>query len=296
MSDIPFDLKNNQDFDEIGRQFARFCKVIAALRDPDHGCPWDLEQSFETLRSYMLEEAWEASLAMKEGNGKEISGELGDVLLQVVLNAQLGRDQNLFSIMDVITSVLEKMIRRHPHVFGGDDEKNPNKSVSDIRKTWEEIKADEAALSESVPVKKEKGYFEKAKAHKIFPASTQALKIGRLAADINFDWKSPQPVFETFLSEVRELEAEWNQGNIKDQDRFNEELGDLYFSLAQVCRHQKLDPELIAMEGNHKFLRRFKKLESLAKEENIAIEKSSQETLETLWQKVKTLEKQEPKN
>lgn len=291
MSELPFNLKTDQNFDEIGKLFADFCRMIAALRDPDHGCPWDLEQNFESLRTYMLEEAWEASLAMKDGDGPEILGELGDVLLQVVLNAQVGRDQNQFSIKEVISSIHEKMVRRHPHVFGSETEKNPDKSVSEIRKTWEEIKSEEAGLSGSDSGKKHKGYFEKAKAHKIFPATTQALKIGRLASDIQFDWKSSKPVFETVLSEVRELEAEWNHGNIKDQKRFNEELGDLYFSLAQLCRHQKLDPELIAMEGNHKFLRRFKMLESLARDENIDIKSSKQEVLEELWQRVKVLEK-----
>ena len=133
------------------------------------------------------------------------------------------------------------------------------------------------------------GYFEKAKVKKVFPASTQALKIGKLASRINFDWDGTEPVFEKFLSEVKELRNEWENG--KDREKVADEMGDVYFSLAQLCRHMKFDPEVIAGSGNLKFLKRFRMLEDLAGQKSIDVKNASQEQLESLWREAKELEK-----
>ena len=290
MVTIPFALRNQQDFSEAVRLFQEFCQVVAALRDPINGCPWDLEQSHDSLRSFMIEEACEASQAMEAGIPSHIVEELGDVLLQVVLNAQLGADQKTFSLADVIRSILAKMIRRHPHVFGGIDATKKS-SAEEVLADWSKLKEQERRYgSRNGAGKGKKGYFEEAGMAKVFPATTQAAKIGKLARAIEFDWDGSDPVFSCFLSEVEELRQELSAEE-PSAGRIKDELGDLYFSLAQLCRHLKLDPELVASGGNQKFLRRFRALEQLAEEKGIDIRQESKEGLEALWKQAKALER-----
>jgi MazG family protein len=266
---------------EIQEAFLEFCKTVAALRDPKTGCPWDIEQTHETLRSYMIEEAYEAAEVMKQNDPAKIADELGDVLLQVVLNAQLGADAKTFNIVDVINCINSKMIRRHPHVFGSEAEKSKRGDRQGIKDKWQEIKRQEAGTEE----KRASGYFDKAKDR--FPASTQALKIGKIAAKINFDWDHPKEVLNQFLSEVEELKAEFDGG---DPKRVAEEMSDVYFSMAQLCRHLNLDPELVAADGNQKFFRRFALVEEIAQEQGIEITAAPREVLEELWLKAKERE------
>jgi len=231
----------------------------------------------------MIEEAYEAAEAMSEGSPRELCEELGDVLLQVVLNAQLARDAGAFQISDVIAAIDAKMRRRHPHVFG-DDAQRTRRSKGEIRANWETIKASEKTVKKKSPSTSET-FHEKAQ----YPASLNAAQIGKTAARIKFDWPGPEPVLEQFLSEVDEMRREFKErSSPKARSRLAEELGDVYFSLAQLCRHLDLDPETVAIDGNRKFLRRFKKVEQLAAKRGIKIAGAPTNTLEALWQEAKS--------
>jgi MazG family protein len=253
--------------------FERFCATIAALRHPVTGCPWDLEQTHLSLRRYLIEEAYEAAEAMGEGDTREICDELGDVLLQVVLNAQIAKDARTFTIDDVVNAIDAKMRRRHPHVFGDGS-----------KVSWESIKADEKAAAGKKPAT---GHF--ADAAKKHPAAAQSVAIGKLAKKIRFDWDEPKEVFDQLASEVEELRAEFAAGKL-DRARVSEELGDVYFSLAQLCRHLDLDPETVALDGNRKFLKRFAVLEGLAEKRGVAVAGAAREVLEGLWKDAKKTE------
>ena len=271
------------DLDQAAKAFRDFVVTIAALRDPKDGCPWDLKQTHETLRRYMIEEAYEASEAMASDDAVEIQGELGDVLLQVVLNAQLAKDDERFSIVEVIKGIDDKMRRRHPHVFGPKGEASADEgiSVAEVRSNWDVIKAEEKAKAGKT---KAKGAF--ADAEKKQPASLQAEKIGKIAEKIRFDWDSPDEVFAQVRSEVDEVAAELAKKK-RSKAKLAEEIGDLYFSLTQLCRHLELDPEIVAVDANRKFLRRFARLEEIAGKRKLPLAKAKREELEALWKAVK---------
>jgi MazG family protein len=268
------------DLGEAANAFSEFVTTIAWLRDRELGCPWDLEQDHASLRRYMVEEAYEAAEAMSGTDNDEIRDELGDVLLQVVLNAQVAADTGSFSLADVIRSIDSKMRRRHPHVFDREGEALTSKQV---RGNWDKIKATEKQGKKAAPA----GVF--AGAGKKHPATLQAFDIGKTAAKIRFDWDTPTEVLQQLRSEVSELEAEFASGTA-DKARIASEIGDVYFSLGQLCRHLELDPETVAMDGNRKFLRRFARLESIAASEGIDVRTASRAQLEELWVKAKKSE------
>ncbi len=270
-------------FKEAAALFFEFCETVATLRHPKKGCPWDLEQTHASLRKYMIEEAYEASAVMCEKKSHEniekLFEELGDVLLQVVLNAQLGSDERSFDIRKVIQSINQKMIRRHPHVFDVKQNKI-KKTPAQVLKDWDGLKAQEKKKEDSTH------YFQEIKKHP-GPASTQAIKIGNLAGKINFDWKNPLQVLDVLKSEIIELEKEIKA---KHKKNIYEEMGDVYFSLTQLCRHLEIEPELVALDANKKFLARFAQMEKMAKKEKLDIKKLSLEKLEMLWQRAKKME------
>lgn len=272
---------------DIGQLFTKLCETIAALRHPVTGCPWDLEQTHATLRKYMIEEAYEAAEVMDPAQPELLKDELGDVLLQVVLNAQLAVDQGDFSIVDVVQGLEAKMKRRHPHVFGSDSDRQQRGKES-IRTKWEDVKKSEKKpTNEAV---RPSGVFSELKPGTVTPALQMAIAIGKKAQKINFDWPDIPSVFAQFRSEVEELSEEI--GKSTDKKRVYEELSDVFFSLGQLCRHLDIDPEVCAMDGNRKFLRRFRSLETIAASENIDVSQSSSEILEELWRKAKAKEKQ----
>ncbi|MEZ4741033.1 MAG: nucleoside triphosphate pyrophosphohydrolase [Bdellovibrionota bacterium] len=287
MSEIPFKPKNIPDEKAAQKSFRDFITTIAALRDKEHGCPWDLQQNHESLRRFMVEEAYEAVDAMTEGDPIDICEELGDVLLQVVLNAQLAYDDGSFSIVDVINSVNNKMRRRHPHVFGTEEERK-KRTINDIKSKWKSIKEIE---KKNQTKKSVDGIFNRENIENVTPSTRQAYMIGKIAKKINFDWSHRDEVFRQLLSEVDELKVEWEQikktSKWEDAQSLFEEIGDVYFTLGQLCRHLKQDPEIIAWDGNKKFLKRFSKVESLAAHKNIDIAQADYETLEQLWQEAK---------
>jgi ATP diphosphatase len=251
-------------------------RTIAALRHPETGCPWDLKQDHRTLRKYMIEEAYEASEAMALGDSKEICSELGDVLLQVVLNAQIAQDETTFDLVDVIKGIDEKMKRRHPHVFGSKEDRL--ESSEQVSEQWQEIKNKEKGS-------KKVGLFKECESGH-YPASIQAAKIGKVANKVGFDWENPLQVFSKLKEEVGELEAEITTAN-PDPKKIEDELGDVFFSLAQVSRHLGIDPEVAAHGGNIKFLNRFKKLEAIADEKGVDLKTAELDQLESLWQLAK---------
>ena len=274
--------------DKIRDAFSHLCETIAALRHPVTGCPWDLEQTHGSLRRYMIEEAYEAVDVMEPTNFAKLREELGDVLLQVVLNAQLAQDAKQFSILDVVRDLDQKMRRRHPHVFGenSDPQSKTSRDKSDIRAKWEEIKTDEKR-SESTQTTD--GVFSSLQSGKMTPASRLTVAIGKVAKSIAFDWSGPDEVFTQLESEVKELKQEVTQPSSKQN--LAAELGDVYFCLGQLCRHLDIDPEVCAIDGNRKFLKRFEILEKLAKSEGIDVRTAGTSQLETLWGQAKAVEK-----
>ncbi len=263
---------------EAGRIFSDFVKTVATLRHPVRGCPWDLEQDHKSLRRFMLEEAYEAAEAMLGTDEAHLLEELGDVLLQVVLNAQLAHDHRKGDIRDVATSINSKMIRRHPHVFG--DLAGQGIDQAEIKSNWERIKAKEkAAKPDKV------GYF--ADCAKVIPALTQAYKIGKRAHTIHFDWDAPADVLKQCQAELTELEHELAGA---DRDRLHDELGDVFFSLAQLSRHLGVDPEVAAQQGNAKFLRRFAAMEEICRVRNLEVTQLTRDELEVLWKEAKSQE------
>jgi nucleoside triphosphate diphosphatase len=269
------------DLKAAAKEFSDFVTTIAWLRDKEQGCPWDLEQDHKSLRRYMIEEAYEAAEAMSGTDLNDIRDELGDVLLQVILNAQIASDNAGFSIVDVIRSINQKMLRRHPHVFSPDKD---SITTEQVRGNWEKIKAEEKLTRATAP----EAVF--AGSEKKQPASLQALHIGKVAAKINFDWDTPAEVFAQLKSEIAEVEKEMQARKV-DPAKVSEEIGDVFFSLGQLCRHLKLDPETVAMDGNRKFLRRFSSLESIAAAEGVDVKKAARDDLEKLWMRAKNSEK-----
>ncbi len=285
---------------EAAREFSAFIKTIAKLRDPTKGCPWDLDQTHLSLRPFMLEEAHEAVEVMtsdhqskKKGIHNPICEELGDVLLQVILNAQVATDNGTFSIADVARVINEKIIRRHPHVFGGKRNRSNVTSAVQVKEQWDQIKKVEKGgnkkRGEVTPHQSDKSLFTDANT-KTFPSTLQALRIGKIAESINFDWPDSEPVFRQLTSEVQELERELTKKKKVDLDKVKKEIGDVYFTLAQLCRHLKVDPETAALDGNRKFLKRFSALEGLARKEKVELAKTNMKTLEALWIRAKKLE------
>lgn len=268
--------------DGSAQSFREFVRIIAKIRHPVRGCPWDLEQSHESLRRYMLEEAYEASEALASGDPGQMMDELGDVLLQVVLNAQLLADAEHGDIQQIIEAISAKMRRRHPHVFER-SEQSPGLSPTEVKQQWQEIKDQEKSADQ-----KQGGTFAKAKS-KRFPASLQAMEIGKIAHRIDFDWDQPEQVLDQLESEIKELRAEL-QTKPQDKQAIAAELGDVYFTLSQLTRHLALDAEVVAQSGNLKFLDRFDVLEDLAAKQGLDIKNLSREKLEVLWQQAKKTE------
>jgi len=254
--------------------FADLLEIMRRLRTPETGCSWDLEQSFETIAPYTIEEAYEVSDAIERGDMKDLSDELGDLLLQVVFHAQIASDEDQFEITDVTHAICEKMIRRHPHVFGDDTQRT---SIEQTR-AWEEIKASERAG------KRDADPSALAGVARALPALLRAEKLQKRAARTGFDWTEPEDILEKLdeeIGEVREAMAE------QDADHIEEELGDLLFVAANLARRLKVDPEVALRKANAKFERRFRGMESRAEGGEEGFAALSLDQQEALWQAVK---------
>ena len=256
----------------------RLLQIMARLRDPEGGCPWDLEQTFATIAPYTIEEAYEVADAIDRGDMAELKDELGDLLLQVVYHSRMAEEAGDFAFADVAQAVSDKMIRRHPHVFGAEEVKDADSQT--VR--WEAIKAAERAA---------KGQGEAGALHGIpvgLPALTRAAKLTRRAARVGFDWPSTDEVIDKLKEELAELELEIAAGDV---DKARAELGDLMFVCANLARKLEVEPETALRAANAKFERRFAHIERRLAEQGSSPEASTLEEMDALWDEAKAIEK-----
>lgn len=262
----------------------RLLDIMKALRHPETGCPWDVKQDFKSIAAYVLEEAYEVVDAIERGDMEDLKEELGDLLLQVVFHAQMAAEAGLFDFNDVARAVSDKMIRRHPHVFGD----GADRDAEDVRGNWEKIKAEEKLAKNKRPAGSLLDDIPPA-----LPALARAVKLQKRAARIGFDWPEISQVFDKLEEELGELRAEMEAGseNGGAADRLTDEMGDVLFVIANLSRHLKIDPEQAARAGNQKFTRRFRKMEQLAGALNQDMADMPLEALEDLWREAKKPEK-----
>jgi ATP diphosphatase len=260
------------------RDISRLIEIMAALRTPGSGCPWDLEQNFRTIAPYTLEEAYEVADAIEHGNLDQLREELGDLLLQVVFHARMAQEQGAFEFGDVVQAITEKLIRRHPHVFADAD----GKTAQAVKGLWEQIKAEEKAAKGQ---KTETGAL--AGVPVALPALTRALKLQEKAGKVGFDWNDPRAVLAKIREEADEIEAALEAGGGDAPG----EVGDLLFAVVNLARHLKADPEALLRATNLKFERRFGSIETaLAKAGKKPVEASLDEMV-ALWNAAKATER-----
>ena len=251
----------------------RLLEIMRALRDPESGCPWDIEQNFKTIAPYTVEEAYEVADAIERENWEDLKNELGDLLLQTVYHTQMAQEEDLFSFNDVVNQISEKMIQRHPHVFGNE---NRNKTASQQVKDWESIKAEERTK------KNQTGILDDVALN--LPALVRSLKLQKRAARGGFDWPNILQVLEKIEEETKELvEAK----ELDSQEKIYEEFGDLMFSIVNLGRHLGVDSEEALKQTNRKFTNRFNFVESSIRSQGKKIENTTLEEMETLWQQAK---------
>jgi ATP diphosphatase len=267
------------------KDISRLIEIMAALRDPDTGCPWDQKQTFETIAPYTIEEAYEVADAISRGDLPHLKDELGDLLLQVVYHSRMAEEQDAFAFGDVVEAVTSKMIRRHPHVFGTQEERQAGAEPG----FWDKVKAAEKNVAASggilddVPV--------------TLPALTRAIKLQNKAAKVGFDWPSLEPVFDKLDEEIGELRAEIDRSGGRtagDDPAMAEELGDLLFVVANVSRHLKIDPETALRAANEKFVRRFRYIEDSLAKRGSAPAQSDLNEMDALWNEAKARDKLPP--
>ena len=266
---------------EPTRDISRLLEIMAALRTPGTGCPWDLEQDFSTIAPYTIEEAYEVADAIDRGDRGDLCDELGDLLLQVVFHARMAEEEKSFDFSDVVLAVNRKMVRRHPHVFGDAEARTAGMSKAQ----WEAIKAVEKR--------------EKAERHGdaatrsilddvtvALPALTRAVKLQQRAGRVGFDWNDVRAVIAKLHEELGELEAEMDAAE-PVQENIEEEVGDLLFVVANLARHLDVDPEKALRGTNEKFCDRFKHIETSLKAGGKTLEDATLDEMETLWQAAK---------
>jgi ATP diphosphatase len=251
-------------------------ELMMRLRDPQKGCPWDLQQTFASIAPFTIEEAYEVADAIDREDPVQLRDELGDLLFQIVFHSRLAQERGWFDYADVATSIHDKLVRRHPHVFAGAE-------VDDLSRTWEELKARERA--EGAARGKSADTSALADVPKALPALARAAKLGRRAARVGFDWQEASQVRDKVLEEIGEVDEVLAQGS--SQQRLAEELGDLLFAIANWTLHLKVDPEEALRAANVKFERRFRRMEALAASRGRALESLSAAEWDDLWRTAK---------
>ncbi len=273
---------------EPSKDISRLIEIMAALRNPETGCPWDVQQDFESIKPYTLEEAYEVADAIERKDMDDLCDELGDLLLQVVFHARMAEEAGEFSFGDVVEAITRKMIRRHPHVFARSDADTPDA----VKKQWDEIK--QAEKRERAERRARRGMTEDFKegflgsVQRSFPALTEALKLQERAAKVGFDWSAPEPILDKIEEEVDELRVALRDG---DKSKVSDELGDLIFAVVNIGRHVKADPEQALRGTNTKFRRRFNHIETVLDAEGESLEAASLERMEEIWQAAKAIER-----
>jgi len=259
------------------KDISRLIEIMAALRDPTSGCPWDLKQTFATIAPYTIEEAYEVADAIARGDLDDLKDELGDLLLQVVYHARMAEERQAFAFGDVVEAITRKIIRRHPHVFGSPEERAAGAAPG----FWDRAKASEqaekdAGVLDGVPVS--------------LPSLTRAVKLQNKAAKVGFDWPSLAPVLAKLTEELAELEAEIasHPKGAAASPAIEEEFGDLLFVIANVARHLKIDPEGALRAANEKFIRRFRYIEAQLDERGRTPAQSDLAEMDALWDDAKS--------
>jgi ATP diphosphatase len=268
------------------RDISRLIEIMAALRAPVTGCPWDIEQSFETIAPYTIEEAYEVADAIQRGDMDDLRDELGDLLLQVVYHAQMAEEAGAFSFGDVVNAVTTKMIRRHPHVFGDEDARGAGMAKG----VWEKIKAEEKAgkraerLARGLDAEDHgQGFLDSVPV--AFPALTRALKLQEKAARVGFDWSEARSILDKIEEEIGELREAMENA---DETEIKDEFGDVLFALVNFGRHLKIDSEAALTGTNEKFRVRFHHVERALKASGRTLEQATLDEMEALWQQAKT--------
>lgn len=270
-----------------GEWFEKLVAVQARLCAPG-GCPWDREQTHESLRTYLVEEAYEVLEALEGGNDAKLAEEMGDLLLQIVFHSQIAQERGGFTISDVIREIHDKMIRRHPHVFGVTSAKDS----AEVLRNWEQIKAEErlSKAEASGNLSGSKGPKEASLldgVSRVLPATLEGFQLTRKASRIGFDWETAGGIFEKMGEETRELQ---NALDGREQPKVEEELGDLLFAAVNLARFLKVDPEIALKKANAKFSRRFRSMEKLAREGGREFKNLPREEMEALWDLAKRTE------
>ncbi|PCK81238.1 nucleoside triphosphate pyrophosphohydrolase [Rhizobium sophoriradicis] len=273
---------------EPSKDISRLIEIMAALRHPETGCPWDIEQNFQTIKPYTIEEAYEVSDAIERGDMDDLCDELGDLLLQVVFHARMAEEAGEFSFGDVVNAITTKMIRRHPHVFARSEADTPDA----VKIQWDEIK--QAEKRERAERRSRRGITEDfnggflGSVQRSFPALTEALKLQERAAKVGFDWSAPEPILDKIEEEIGELRMALRDG---DRAKVSDELGDLIFAVVNIGRHVKADPEQALRGTNTKFRRRFNHIEQVLDAEGETLEAATLERMEEIWQAAKAIER-----
>ena len=251
-------------------------QITSRLRDPDKGCPWDKEQTFESIAHCAIEEAYEVVEAIENKDYDSLKDELGDLLFQVTFHSSMAEEMNLFTFDDVVDSISEKLTQRHPHVFA-------DKSIKDAKTqtdNWERIKIEERKQKQDI-----KSVLDDVGSNQ--PALNRAYKIGKRARSVGFDWNDVSGVINKIEEEIDELKVAITDGNKTD---IEEEAGDLLFSVVSLSRHTSIDPETAIRKANRKFERRFRAMEQLLKQSNKEFSNMSSRELDDLWEQVKATE------
>jgi ATP diphosphatase len=258
--------------------------IMNALRQPETGCPWDVEQDFESIKPYTIEEAYEVADAIERNDPEDLCDELGDLLLQVVFHAQMADEQGLFKFDDVVMAITSKMVCRHPHVFAQGDAK----TGSDVKIRWDEMKADEKQQrverrrARGLPDENKNGLLDQVS--RAMPANEEALKIQKKASKVGFDWNDPNLVLDKMEEEIAELRAEIAAQNTK---KIADEMGDMMFVLVNLARHLDVNPEMALRDTNTKFRNRFSYIEQELAKAGTSMSDASLDVMEGLWQEAK---------
>ncbi len=263
--------------------------IMAALRQPETGCPWDVVQTFETIKPYTIEEAYEVADAIERADMHDLCDELGDLLLQVVFHARIAEEAGEFAFGDVVEAITKKMIRRHPHVFDRSDADTPErvKAQWDAIKQAEKRERRERRAGRGLPLESDTGHL--GTVQRSFPALVEALKLQERAAKVGFDWSEPEPILDKIEEEVGELREALRHG---DRKKVADELGDLIFAVVNIGRHTDTDAEMALRGTNAKFRRRFAHIETELTAAGETLEQATLERMEELWQAAKAIERQ----
>ncbi|GGF22544.1 nucleoside triphosphate pyrophosphohydrolase [Youhaiella tibetensis] len=263
------------------RDLSRLLEIMAALRDPETGCPWDIEQDFASIRHYTIEEAYEVADAIEREDYEDLRDELGDLLLQPVFHAQMASERGLFDIGDVIEAITTKLIRRHPHVFG----EKAAEGADGVKVQWDQIKAEERARKSA---KRELQASILDDVANTLPAMLRAEKLARRAASVGFDWPDTASVVAKAREELDEVQEAAASG---DKDAIAEELGDLLFAVTNLARHLGVDAEAALRNANVKFTRRFSHVEARALEDGVPLAEAGLERLDGYWNEIRKADK-----